>query len=202
MGILNESSNASKQKPHKEHSEPVANFRFSLLLLEPNEIYFEDFSANLIFDEEARNEDGKFKWQNVDEQPINGHLKMCSKSIVFDPKNVVLPIIKIAYKNCDKISIWPGKWDKNETNVLAISCSQYAEMLPKNVLAPYAFRNENRVFLFNFHYAKVEEYINQLCQLHRASDLHAIDQNDMVNFRQLMDQRKVDFNFMYSEFIW
>lgn len=108
---------------------------------------------------------------------------MCSKSIVFDPKNLALPIIKIAYKNCDKISIWPGKWDKSETNVLAIRCSQYAEMLPKNVVAPYSFRIENRVFLFNFHYANVNEYIDQVCQLHRASDLHAIDQNDMVSGR-------------------
>lgn len=132
--------------------------------------------------EEDESKDGSL-WRNADDQPINGHLKMCSKSIVFDPKNLALPIIKIAYKNCDKISIWPGKWDKSETNVLAIRCSQYAEMLPKNVVAPYSFRIENRVFLFNFHYANVNEYIDQVCQLHRASDLHAIDQNDMVSGR-------------------
>lgn len=158
-----------------------------MLLLEPNEIYFEDFSVNLICDDDTNNDNAQ--WQNIDEQPINGHLKMCSKSIVFDPKNVSLPIIKIAYKNCDEITHWPGKWDKNETNVLAISCTQYAEMLPKNVVAPYSFRMEKRMFLFNFHYAKVEEYINQLCQLHRASDLHAIDQNDMVNLDHQMNER-------------
>lgn len=134
---------------------------------------------NLICDEDAIDDVGQ--WPGTDEQPINGHLKMCSKSIVFDPKNVALPIIKIAYKNCDDISIWPGKWDKNETNVLAISCSQYAEMLPKNVVAPYSFRLEPRVFLFNFHYAKVMDYIDQVQQLHRASNLHAIEQNDMVS---------------------
>lgn len=140
---------------------------------------------NLICDEDVNNAG---QWRNVDDQPINGHLKMCSKSIVFDPKNVAMPIIKIAYKNCDKISIWLGKWDKNETNVLAISCSQYAEMLPKNVVAPYSFRSEHRVFLFNFHYAKVEEYIDQVCQLHRASGLHAIEQNDMVNASHAMSE--------------
>lgn len=177
---------AASSKPNKGTSKPVAIFRFSLLLLEPNEIYFEDFSVNLICNEDAINDASQ--WRNVDDQPINGHLKMCSKSIVFDPKNVALPIIKIAYKNCDKISIWPGKWDKNETNVLAISCSQYAEMLPKNVVAPYSFRSEHRVFLFNFHYAKVEEYIDQVCQLHRASGLHAIEQNDMVNASHAMSE--------------
>lgn len=85
-------------------------FRFSLLLLEPNEIYFEDFSANLL------DENG----DTCGDQPINGHLKMCSKSLVFDPKDQSQPIIKIAYKNCDEIYQWPGKLDKSETNVLAV----------------------------------------------------------------------------------
>lgn len=53
-------------------------------------------------------------------------------------------------------------------------------MLPKNVVAPYSFRSENRTFLFNMHYARVAEHIDQLCQLHRASSLHACEQNDMV----------------------
>lgn len=89
--------------------------RFSLLLLEPNEIYFEDFSVNLI-DENVR--------ERSDELPRNGHLKMCSKSIVFDPKDVSEPIIKIAYKNCDNIYVWPGKLDRVETNVLAVRLVQ------------------------------------------------------------------------------
>lgn len=90
---------------------PDVFHRFSLLLLEPNEIYFEDFSVNLI-DENIS--------EQIDESPRNGHLKMCSKSIVFDPKDVSDPIIKIAYKNCDNIYVWPGKLDRVETNVLAI----------------------------------------------------------------------------------
>lgn len=154
------------------------------MLLEPNEIYFEDFSVNLI-DECA---DDK---KSTEDQPTNGHLKMCSKSIVFDPKNNAFPIIKIPYKNCDKIFIWPGKWDKSETNVLAISCTQYVEMLTKNVVAPYSFKIEDRLFLFNFHYAHVNEYIHQLCQLHRASNLHACEQNDMVIVNGLLCTNRI-----------
>lgn len=56
-------------------------------------------------------------------------------------------------------------------------------MLPKNVVAPYAFKLEKRLFLFNMHYARVDEYIHQLCQLHRASSLHACEQNDMVTIK-------------------
>lgn len=87
------------------------SYRFSLLLLEPNEIYFEDFSVNLIDENES---------VTVEDVPRNGHLKMCSKSLVFDPKDMNEPIIKIAYKNCDNIYEWPGKINRRENNVLAI----------------------------------------------------------------------------------
>lgn len=55
-----------------------------------------------------------------DDMPRDGHLKMCSKSIVFDPKDISEPIIKIAYKNCEEIFEWPGKLSRKETNVLAV----------------------------------------------------------------------------------
>lgn len=109
-----------------------------------------------------------------------GRLKMCSKSIVFDPKDKKQPIIKIPYKDCDKIERWPGNLRSAETNVLAVNCLQYIEMLEDNILAPYKFKSEKRVFLFNMHYAKVDDYLTQLCQLHRASTLHAVEQNSMV----------------------
>lgn len=150
-------------------------YRFSLLLLEPNEIYFEDFFVNLIMEGPAND------CIVQDEQLSTGHLKMCSKSIVFDPKDLDLPLIRITYKNCSRIFIWPGKMNGKESNVLAISCNQYTEMLSKNVVAPYTFKMETRTFLFNFHYAKVYEYLDQLRQLHRASKLHACEQNDMVS---------------------
>lgn len=109
-----------------------------------------------------------------------GQLKMCSKSLVFDPKNLDESIIKIAYKNCDRIYIRPCKINQKETNVLAVSCSQYTEMLSKNHVAPYTFKYEAKTFLFHFHYAPVHEYLDQLRQLMRASKLHACEQNDMV----------------------
>lgn len=127
-----------------------------------------------------------------------GHLKMCSKSLVFDPKNFELPLIKIAYKNCNRIFIWPGKINGKESNVLAISCDQYTEMLAKNIVAPYTFKMESRTFLFNFHYAKVYEYLDQMRQLHRASKLHVCEQNDMVNLKHSLKNCYV--NILFTQF--
>lgn len=53
-------------------------------------------------------------------------------------------------------------------------------MLKDNIIAPYNFKIEKRLFLFNLLYANVDNHLNQLCQLHRASSLSAFDQNDMV----------------------
>jgi hypothetical protein len=79
----------------------VACFRFSLLLLEPAEIYFEDFSA-FLFPLDANQHDFEKKKQI-------GRLKMCSKSIVFDPKDINKPLIKIPLKECINISEWDGE---------------------------------------------------------------------------------------------
>lgn len=165
-----------------------------MLLLEPNEIYFEDFLVNQIH--ETPSDDIQDDIQVSDEQMCIGHLKMCSKSIVFDPKDLDLPLIKITYKNCSRIFIWPGKINGKESNVLAISCDQYTEMLSKNVVAPYTFKMETRTFLFNFHYAKVYEYLDQLRQLHRASKLHACEQNDMVRISIGHAISLITINFM------
>lgn len=111
---------------------------------------------------------------------------MCSKSIIFDPKDKMEPIIKIVYKDCQKLYEWPGKLDSKDVNVLAVESSQYIEMLERNVLAPYTFRNEKRTFLFSLHYGRVEQILHHLSQLHRASSLQPYEQNDMVIFNVLL----------------
>lgn len=63
--------------------------RFSLLLLEPHEIYFEDFSVELRTKEEPK--------------AISGRLKICSKSVLFEPRNLKSPLIKIQLIHCSEI---------------------------------------------------------------------------------------------------
>lgn len=65
-------------------------YRFSLLLLEPGEYYFEDYIASLAVAENNT-------W-------LNGRLKVCSLSLVFDPKDNHKPIIKIPFTQCGSIT--------------------------------------------------------------------------------------------------
>lgn len=75
-------------------------FRFSLLLLEPGETYFEDFSVYCF----KPNSNDK-EW---DQKKSIGRLKMCSKSMVFDPRDANAPLVKIPYRDCIKIYEWKG----------------------------------------------------------------------------------------------
>lgn len=64
--------------------------RFSLLLLEPGEYYFEDYIASLAM--------------TKDDTLLYGRLKVCSLSLVFDPKDYHKPIIKIPFTQCASIN--------------------------------------------------------------------------------------------------
>ena len=70
--------------------------RFSLLLLEPGEIYFDDLSVYMI----CSNDSSLKKTSINDRKNELGRLKICSKSIVFEPKDCMKPVIKIPLREC------------------------------------------------------------------------------------------------------
>ncbi|XP_049879652.1 protein FAN-like [Pectinophora gossypiella] len=142
--------------------------RFSMLLLEPGEIYFEDYSCSLSNKE-------TFTEKNTQQ----GRLKLCSKSLVFEPRDWTSPLIKMHFKDCVDISVAnPTCYDSN--NVIRVKVKQFAEMLEENVLAPYKFIYEDREFYVSFDFASADECLGQMQQLQRASTLHAPEHNSMV----------------------
>ncbi|XP_069705161.1 protein FAN-like [Periplaneta americana] len=168
--------------------------RFSLLLLEPAEIYFEDFSA-FLFPADTDQHD-------FERRKEIGRLKMCSKSIVFDPKDVNKPLLKIPLKECVNISEWNGDLAckiSPMNNVVAVECKQYVEMLAGNVLAPYSFVAKKHKFLFLLNYARAKDCLPQICQLHRASTLPAAEQNSMIAAIVYSRQSRVSFDTLWLE---
>lgn len=143
------------------------------MLLDPGEIYFEDFSAVLL--------NFGSKHDHSDNNNQSGRLKMCSKSLVFEPKNISLPLIKIPLKECKIIEKRKSKSKfLKDDNIINVCCNQYVEMLEGNLIAPYKFCSSG-YYLFQLNYAKVEDCITQICQLQRASTLPAAEQADMVS---------------------
>ncbi|XP_045511123.1 protein FAN-like [Colias croceus] len=140
--------------------------RFSMLLLEPGEIYFEDYSCTM--------NDNNTLTSGI---LTPGRLKICSKSLVFEPRDWVTPLIKLHLKECIQISEVNG-CDKK--NVIRVEMKQYCEMLEDNILAPYKFKYESKDFYFFLDFVSVDECLSEMLQLHRASSLHAPEHNSMI----------------------
>ncbi|XP_053985116.1 protein FAN-like [Hylaeus anthracinus] len=165
--------------------------RFTMLLLEPGEIFFEDYSVQMkVLDNSSSVEDN---W-------IDGRLKLCSKSLVFVSKDINQPLVKIQLKEATEIDRCES--DSNiarHTNVLSVKCKQYVQMLEKNILAPYKFIHEHATFYFHFNYAKVEDCLPQILQLLRAATLPTAEQNAMIMTIVHSRQSRVSFDTSWLE---
>lgn len=138
-----------------------------MLLLEPGEIYFEDYSCTM----------NMIKMKT--ECGLQGRLKLCSKSLVFEPVEWVHPLIKLHFKDSTAIDT-VHTTNSNESNMIQVKVKQYSEMLEENILAPYKFVYESMVFVFIFDFASADECLHQMQQLLRASTLHSPEHNSMV----------------------
>ncbi|KAK9870435.1 hypothetical protein WA026_008004 [Henosepilachna vigintioctopunctata] len=160
--------------------------RFTLLQLDPGEIYFEDFSVIFV--------PADTKQKTFDSKKQDGRLKMCSKSLVFDPKDISKPILKIQLKQCTVIEQWKGHSKFIEgKNVLSVNCKEYIEMFESNIVAPYRYKDSAN-FLFILKYGDIMHCLPQICQLHRASSLPAAEQIDMIATIVHSRQARVNFD--------
>ena len=149
----------------------VKRDRFSLLLLEPSEIYFEDYSA-VYYPSGADSDNFSQK----------GRLKLCSKSVVFEPQAVESPLVRIPLKSCASVS--EGKdVGSGAKSALVIDSDLAIEMLAKNVPGPYVFRKQPRRHVFELTFAKVEFCMPKLRQVHQAAVfLSPVEQSTMVRW--------------------
>ncbi|XP_055914218.1 protein FAN-like [Eupeodes corollae] len=173
--------------------------RFSLLLLDPNEIYFEDFSVDLLPQLTQNKTSDAINTGDIN--PIQGRLKMCSKSLLFEPFKKQIPLIKIYYSKCSTIA--PINLEDNQRSLLNIRCSQFVELLENNIIAPYKFVTCDRTFRFVFHYVDVnDDVIPMLQQLQRASSLPSLEQNSMIAAIVYSLQKRIKFDPLWLNNIY
>lgn len=175
-------------------TDTLAQERFSLLLLDPSEIYFEDFG---VFYYPA----GLSAQQAINKKQ-KGHLKLCSKSIVFVPREIQFPILKFPLKFVENVEEWNGGLFSKVERAVKITTKQTVEMKEKNIIAPFIFKKVETQHIFSFIYAAVDDCLPQMCQLHRASTLPPADQQAMLNAIMLSRQSRVKFNTSWLEDIY
>eukprot|EP00795_Rhopilema_esculentum_P001333 gene1333-15731_t len=168
--------------------------RFTLLVLAPGEIYFEDFSV--FYYPIEKSEDEAFKRKQ------KGRLKLCSKSLVFDPIDSSYPMLKLQYK--DLVSI--GKWDgsllsrlASQGDILMVETKQCIQMKESGLLGPYKHIREKKKHLFSLNFGSLSTTLPLIEQLHRASTLNPHDEASMIATIVQSIQARTAFNTSWIE---
>ncbi|CAL4060245.1 unnamed protein product, partial [Meganyctiphanes norvegica] len=126
-------------------------------------------------------------------------LEVCSKSLVFDPRDSRAPIIKIPLRSCQSIKEVSKDSCQTENGNLdngfiEVDSTMTVEMLEQGILQPYTFRRECGVHVFELVYLSSSAVLPQVCQLHRAASLPPNDQNTMIQAISRSRQHRTKFD--------
>ena len=139
-----------------ERSKGASKSRFNLLLLEHAEYFFEDISVfhypYLPKDalSNCTNSLGKASFSECDSLKVQGRLKLCSRSIIFEPTDGKKPIRKYPFRGIvsavTQFNLKPE--EIAEIGLMAAGyftfvCSSYVEMKANDKVGPYIYRDAN-----------------------------------------------------------
>ncbi|XP_040597407.1 protein FAN isoform X1 [Mesocricetus auratus] len=166
----------TRKRQREQQLQLYSKERFSLLLLNLEEYYFEQHTAFHIQSQSSH-----------EERKIRGSLKICSKSVIFEPDAISQPIIKIPLRDCLKI----GKHGENgahrhsakaKSSGISLIFRQVYFIKEHNIVAPYKIERGKMEYVFELEVSgKVEDVVETLLQLHRASCLDKLgDQTAMI----------------------
>nr|XP_014348524.1 PREDICTED: protein FAN [Latimeria chalumnae] len=133
--------------------------RFSLLMLDLEEYYFEQHTAHhMIHRDKGSN------------RIVKGSLKICSKSFIFEPDPLTEPVMKILLRDCKTIEELA---DQKDT-------SPFTDKRPGGIFIRCSQGEIDCLFQLEAA-GKVEDVVQTLLQLHRASCLDKLgDQTAMI----------------------
>eukprot|EP00111_Clytia_hemisphaerica_P016966 TCONS_00050315-protein len=162
--------------------------RFSLLVLEPGETYFEDFSV--------------FYSSTSNKKKQKGRLKICSKSLLFDPLDSEFPLIKLLYKDFVQLIRAPAsllKKDERSDEMFIVETKQFVCMKEGNTIAPYQNFKEKQKHYFNLNFVSLNEVLPRIEQLYRASTLGYNENSEMINTIIQAKQYNLKFDTSWLE---
>ena len=166
-----------------------AKQRFSLLLLEPGELYFDDFSV--FYHPDA---DGSDSEQSM-RRKIRGRLKICSKSLVFDPQDLTDPVVKFPFKDTLFVSEMRGSLHTSQ-EVFVIGCSRCVLMLENNLVGAFITKTERREFRFSLNFAKLSTLLPKVSDLLKISKMNILEREREIS--RLVNDLKASITFDLS----
>eukprot|EP01147_Barroeca_monosierra_P008921 gene8922-1264_t len=156
--------------------------RFSLLLLPHNDVYFNDYSANL----------------NLSGKSIEGRLKVCASCVVFDPKDFNYPIHSFPFKDIQTFETWTDRQNQRE------GFYPFTPVLLKeaNIVKPWQFERPSQPQKFDIalNYMGTKDLLDRLLQLHDAwIDKSYTETQSIITQITNKHQSTVQFNMGWIE---
>jgi factor associated with neutral sphingomyelinase activation len=155
--------------------------RFNLLLLEYGEIYVEDLAV--FYYPVLPNLNHGTNFEQCEALKQKGRLKVCSRSLVFEPSDERQPLYKFAFKALESavepFTLRPEEADacraasgKLPAGFVTFRCSSYAAMKENNRVGPYKAVDcaaASARFLFAVVHADVPTLLKKIAQLRSAA---------------------------------
>ncbi|XP_041045271.1 protein FAN isoform X3 [Carcharodon carcharias] len=160
----------------KQEQQQRCRERFSLLMLDLEEYYFDHHTFYYVL----TNNKGE-------RRAIKGSLKICSKSLIFEPDQISEPVLKFLFRECSRIEEIEDKksnnpFEENRICGFCITCCQICLIKEERLVAPYKIERGPKDYVFKIEdITKAEDVVQSLLQLHRASQLDKMaDQIAMI----------------------
>lgn len=141
--------------------------RFSLLLLDENEYYVKDFVTACSWPADV---DGN--WQRS--AAIAGQLRLCTKSLFFEPDDVRIPIVRLPFEHLEQLE------GTGKRTVCAVA-RRWSKMKAGAVDEPYVFeKGRSSSWRFDLVYAVLPDFMPLAQQMMVASRLPPTEQDSML----------------------
>eukprot|EP00037_Helgoeca_nana_P008461 m.75409 g.75409 ORF g.75409 m.75409 type:complete len:965 (+) comp18956_c0_seq1:4339-7233(+) len=168
--------------------------RFSLLLLETREIYYDDYSVHYF-------PPGCMERKLV-QRPIKGRLLVCSNSILFDPSDPLEPILKFPLRKCTKLGRWEAPlMSPISGDTISIVATEYVEMKEGNMVKPYHFVKlvKPQEFRFSPQYNPISAVLGKAVRLWKAHRDHPRDRLTLIDAITREHCESIQFNNSWLE---
>ena len=170
--------------------------RFNLLLLEYGEYFFEDLS---VYSFPVPNDIAGRSFRQCDALKVQGRLKICSRSILFEPNDLRKPIIRFPFKYFLS-EPEPYRLASSESAICSVNfsglftflCSVVFEMKSENVIGPYqqldyTTRPEGPQVLFALVHSDPKSLLTKLASLRKVFHLALKEgwrtaENELITF--------------------
>lgn len=162
--------------------------RFSYLLLDEGEFYVQDWIATC----RQGSLDGLQKIQLPSWQlhQMKGRLRLCSKSIFFEPDNFSAPIIRFPMNKVKKVEALTetpsssnfvnDKWLGTQEGFV-LEAALHVTMKENGIDAPYVFEKQDSIWWFALEFSPVQQFLKQVKSFISINLLPSVER-DMVLF--------------------